>query len=29
LDRNAAGTDGFTARNCRFLTKKLWGAGKI
>ena len=27
LDQNAAGTDGFTAGNCRFLTKKLWGAG--
>lgn len=27
LNQNAAGTDGFTAGNCRFLTKKLWGAG--
>jgi hypothetical protein len=27
LDQNAAGTPGFTAGNCRFLTKKLWGAG--
>lgn len=27
LDQNAAGTIGFTAGNCRFLTKRLWGAG--
>lgn len=27
LDQNAAGVGAFLAGNCRFLTKKLWGAG--
>jgi hypothetical protein len=27
VDQNAAGTSGFGAGNCHFLTKRLWGAG--